>query len=735
MVDVPGYRIEELLSWGSQGDVFRAVDASGVRVAMKIVTAERGDGDPQAMVRLAREARLLAAIDSPHVVKVREFLQTPEWSCLVLEFLDGQRLDSLLRERAGLGRESSPEAVATADTVKLPPGDDREVVASPLVPVAPALQTAEHVTFALDIAIQLATGVAELHAIRLIHRDLKPQNAMVVDGRVVLIDFGFARRQGITTMTQTGTAIGTLAYMAPEQLRGGAASERGDVYALGATIHQCLTGAPPFGAEANSIAAMAARGRPKNVRRRNPAVSPALAAVVARCLEPDPRDRYAEAAEVLADLQRVRTGEAVRVPITAGKLWRHHGRWLRRLTVVAVAGLLAAFFWPGFDPKAEAAALLADLADGSAESTAKRAMARSRWLVLSEGERERVAVCVNQRLGADERLAAAAAQALDLALLRLLPRLHHRVALLPSRPGEPPPPVAMADFVEVDEPRCLLVRPGTAWCLVMSAERQAWWANDDPRCMQCLLELKAGELGAPPRSLDVLPTKPLGGPDVPLAAFAAGEHLVRNSAGAATAIDIASCFSVATIESPLAWLHDFRRRMGGQREQREQVDLWTRHPDEPDEVAAALWRVWLANTAHGTERLPAQLTFWEAHRMATWFGFRLPARREWETFGGDAVRMLGKPDERVVPASLATVDETPAWDCTVRRIRGANSNAREWSLAPNNELPAIACFHALPGVVKMSKVKTFSVLPGWGEGAAASELHGVRLVRTRLRDL
>ena len=207
------------------------------------------------------------------------------------------------------------------------------------------MQTREHVAWSLDIALQLARGSAEMHRIRLVHRDLKPQNVMLVGDRVVLIDFGFARRDGVTTMTQTGTAIGTLAYMSPELLSGESANERLDVYALGATIYHCLTGAPPFGSTEPTLKAMAGRGRPRSARSANPAVDVGLAAVVARCLEPDPRDRYLDAEAVLMDLERVQRGERVRIPFSLGRLWRH-----RRRRCLQVAGLAAALLLASWVP-------------------------------------------------------------------------------------------------------------------------------------------------------------------------------------------------------------------------------------------------------------------------------------------------------------------------------------------------------------------------------------------------
>ncbi|MCA8964661.1 MAG: serine/threonine protein kinase, partial [Planctomycetes bacterium] len=252
MVDVPGYRIHHLLSWGSQGDVFLATDAAGERVALKIVDLERVDGDPAARERLRREARLLRAVASPHVVGVRALIEDERYGCLVLDYLDGVRLDRAMRRRAGIDEKTSPSD-SEAATVVLGEGEASSASApSPSRPgvdarIQAAVRTPEHVAWALQMGTQLARGVAALHQIDLVHRDLKPANAMLDGDRVKLIDFGLARTAGVTTLTQSGAVVGSLAFMSPEQFRGRAATKRSDVYGLGATLHFLLVGEPPHG--------------------------------------------------------------------------------------------------------------------------------------------------------------------------------------------------------------------------------------------------------------------------------------------------------------------------------------------------------------------------------------------------------------------------------------------------------------------------------------------------------
>lgn len=719
---MPGYEIVELLSWGSQGDVFLARDRAGERVAMKIVTADRGDGDPEAMARLAREAKLLAAIESPHVVRVRELVQCEKWSCLVLEFLAGQRLDAAVRERAGTAATVADAGIAT---VRLAP--DRTAPSEPTRtpgprPVPAPLCTPAHVEWALQIAVQLATGVATLHRQGLVHRDLKPQNAMLVDGRLVLIDFGFARMAGLTTLTQTGAAIGTLAYMSPEQFRGAPASERGDVFAIGATLHQCLCGHPPGDDDLHTLAAISARRRPPDLRRRNTMVSRDLAAVVARCLEPDPDDRYADANELLADLQRCRRGERVRRPFSMSRLWRHQRR---RIGVAAMSVLLLLVAWllfAGFDAERSARAIAAAVHGGRADA------AMAMWLDVPVPARDAVLTALNHHV-TDVAHGTAVAKALGLGVLAVAPRPRHRIAVARCG-GDGTAAFAAGTFVAVDAPRALLVPPGRVWCCVMSAESRYWWAPEDPRGLQMLLDVGVAD-GAPSlRSLTALPTE-RAPRRLAAAVFAAGSHRVPRASGTAEVV-LSETLSVACHEVDRALLREFRLQMAGALAQRAELDAWLRHPDEPESTADPMWLQWCAESrGDDDDGLPAQVTFWEAHRLACFFGFRLPCRSEWEVVAGDDGRQLGSIAERAVPPQPEPVAATPTWDRTRRGICFANSNVAEWTL--DRDLARNSpSFLVMPLPMRMQGVATFS--PGFttAVGMPAAARHGLRLYRQRL---
>ncbi|MDX1530696.1 MAG: tetratricopeptide repeat protein, partial [Rhodothermales bacterium] len=221
---------------------------------------------------------------------------------------------------------------------------------------------------AVGLGVQVARGLGAAHRRGIVHRDLKPSNVFVTeDGTAKLLDFGIARVGGAAA-TQTGSTAGTAAYMAPEQLRG-EVGERSDLWGLGVVLYEMVAGERPFRGDYEAAVLYA-------VLHEGPAPLPAavpagLAAVVGRCLEKDPAARYATAAEVEADLERVREGRAPAVsrPSPArrregerGPWWsrlRHRGRW-----AAAAGAVLALAFVLVWGPARERATALSGAAYG-----------------------------------------------------------------------------------------------------------------------------------------------------------------------------------------------------------------------------------------------------------------------------------------------------------------------------------------------------------------------------------
>ncbi|WP_378064104.1 serine/threonine-protein kinase [Actinomadura yumaensis] len=257
------------LGRGGMGQVWEAVErASGRRVAVKLVTHEviADRSDPAELIRrFSREVSVTAGLGHPGVPAVHDTGIYEEGLYLVMDLVEGCTIDELIAERG-------------------------------------ALPYAEAAT----IAAQVCSVLAVAHERGLVHRDIKPQNLMLADdGAVKVLDFGVAavlESPGAARITQTGTPIGTLAYMAPEQLRGERVVPRTDLYALGCVLYEMLTGRRVFEAPSpHAVGYQHLERRPDPIGR--PDVPRALEHLVQRLLAKDPGQRPADANEVLTLLQ------------------------------------------------------------------------------------------------------------------------------------------------------------------------------------------------------------------------------------------------------------------------------------------------------------------------------------------------------------------------------------------------------------------------------------------------
>jgi tRNA A-37 threonylcarbamoyl transferase component Bud32 len=249
-----GYRIEELVGRGGMGLVYRALDLRLKRhVALKFITPELAS-DERFRSRFLRESELAASLDHPNVVPIYDAGETHDRLYLTMRYVEGTDLGTLLRAEG------------------------------PLVP-ARALAISRQVGRALDAA----------HAGGLVHRDVKPSNVLLdVTEHVYLADFGLTRRHAEDgAFPGDGQSLGTLAYLAPEQIEGAGADGRADVYALGCLLFECLTGQKPF-EEASSLAIAWAHleEEPPAASGRNSSLPHSLDAVLLKALAKDPADRY-----------------------------------------------------------------------------------------------------------------------------------------------------------------------------------------------------------------------------------------------------------------------------------------------------------------------------------------------------------------------------------------------------------------------------------------------------------
>jgi serine/threonine-protein kinase len=275
------YRVLGRVGSGGMADVVRAEDLQlGRNVAIKLLHRRFAE-DPEFVERFRREASSAAGLQHPNVVSVYDRGAWDGTYYIAMEFLEGRTLKRVVTEEA---------------------------------PLDPARAT--------DLATQILRAARFAHKRGIIHRDLKPQNVIVDDSvptpHAKVTDFGIARA-GASDMTQTGSIMGTAQYLSPEQAQGHAVSAPSDLYSIGIILYEMLTGRLPFeGESAVTIALKQVSERPTSPRALNPAISPALEAVVMRALEKDPARRFADADDMIAALEGAAAGIAPAPPPPLG---------------------------------------------------------------------------------------------------------------------------------------------------------------------------------------------------------------------------------------------------------------------------------------------------------------------------------------------------------------------------------------------------------------------------------
>jgi serine/threonine protein kinase len=263
------YEIGGVIGAGGMGEVYRARDARlGRDVAIKVLPALFAT-DRDRLARFEREAKLLASLNHPHICTLFDVGRESGTDYIVMELVDGELLSDRMRK--------GPLAVDKA----------------------------------LAYAIEIADALDKAHALGIVHRDLKPGNVMITKSGTKLLDFGLARstRAPSRDVTKTGTILGTLRYMAPEQLKGADADARSDVWAFGCVLYQMLTGRSPFDSESEAAigaAILDAQPPPISAITRN--VSPSLQRVVDRCLAKAPEDRWQSVADLRHELEWIAKG-------------------------------------------------------------------------------------------------------------------------------------------------------------------------------------------------------------------------------------------------------------------------------------------------------------------------------------------------------------------------------------------------------------------------------------------
>ena len=260
------YQIESLIGVGGMANVYRAEDLRTQRtVAVKILREEFLQ-NAELVRRFKNESKAISILNHPNIVKVYDVSVTDRLNYIVMEYIDGITLKEYMKQRGG-------------------PLTWKEVV---------------HFTQ------QILSALEHAHSQGVVHRDVKPQNIMLLaNGSLKMMDFGIARFSREQSVTESDKAIGSVHYISPEQALGGAVDQRTDIYSVGVILFEMLCGRLPFDGESPvSVALQQVEQNPKALRSLNPNVPVGLEQITLHAMAKNPDDRYADCGEMIADLRR-----------------------------------------------------------------------------------------------------------------------------------------------------------------------------------------------------------------------------------------------------------------------------------------------------------------------------------------------------------------------------------------------------------------------------------------------
>jgi|HubBroStandDraft_6_1064221.scaffolds.fasta_scaffold00030_9 Tol biopolymer transport system component len=327
------YEIQSPLGAGGMGEVYRARDTRLDRTVAIKVLASHLSSSPELKQRMEREGRAISSLNHPHICQLYDIGSQDGTDYLVMEFLEGETLAERLRKGA--------------------------------IPLAEVFK----------IGIAVAEALAVAHRSGIVHRDLKPGNIMVTQGGAKLMDFGLAKPLGVQStagsgsapsftaaatlsgpsplspLTTAGSIIGTIQYMAPEQIEGKEADARSDIFAFGAVLYEMVAGKRPFSGKSQiSLASSILEADPESVSVLKPNTPPAFERVVKTCLQKNPEERYQSAQDIKLELQWIaadRTSPAVPAATGAPRARERIG-WAAALVaaIVLTAAAVMVFYHP-----------------------------------------------------------------------------------------------------------------------------------------------------------------------------------------------------------------------------------------------------------------------------------------------------------------------------------------------------------------------------------------------------
>ncbi len=266
------YEIHELIGVGGMANVYRCTDTIDDReVAIKILKDEYLNNE-EFIRRFKNESKAIAMLSHQNIVKVYDVSFGDMIQYIVMEYIDGITLKEYIDQQGIIEWKD-----------------------------------------AIHLTIQILRALQHAHECGIVHRDIKPQNIMLLqDGTIKVTDFGIARFSDKSTRTMTEQAIGSVHYIAPEQAKGDATDGKTDIYSVGVMLYEMLTGKLPFdGDSAVTIALMQLQSTPKRPREVNPGIPVGLEQITMRAMQKQPSDRYKSAAEMLSDIERFRLNPSI----------------------------------------------------------------------------------------------------------------------------------------------------------------------------------------------------------------------------------------------------------------------------------------------------------------------------------------------------------------------------------------------------------------------------------------
>jgi len=260
------YKILEKLGAGGMGEVYLAEDTELDRkVALKFLPPQYTE-DPEINARFKREAKAAAALNHPNIITIHEIGEHEGKAFIAMEYVEGQSLKDVVRN-----------------------GHDRSLPINQI----------------LDYASQICEGLSEAHHAGIVHRDIKPENILIDSKqRVKIADFGLAMQRDVTKLTRESSTFGTLSYMSPEQIQSANVDQRSDIFSVGVTLYEMITGQLPFKGDYEAAVTYSIMNEePEPLARYKTGISDELQRIVDKTLNKDTTTRYQSASDLLADLK------------------------------------------------------------------------------------------------------------------------------------------------------------------------------------------------------------------------------------------------------------------------------------------------------------------------------------------------------------------------------------------------------------------------------------------------